>query len=126
MNSKSSALIRMTFCCSPLFGHRNFNCSSLFNHNANPLLSKYKIFKWVLGLFVKINKPVISLVICTRNRSARLPMLFQALNEIKTFLNFELIFVNNGSEDDTAKALHAFAASCKYSVKIIFETINQY
>ena len=65
--------------------------------------------------------PKIALVVCTRNRAARLTPFFESLNELHCDSPWELIIVDNGSTDDTAQRLRAFVAACPRQVKLAKE-----
>jgi glycosyltransferase involved in cell wall biosynthesis len=64
---------------------------------------------------------IVSLVICTRNRSGFLGPFFDSLRLIQSAINWEVIFVDNGSTDDTFSQLTAFAQSFGRPVKIVTE-----
>ena len=65
--------------------------------------------------------PEIALVVKTRNRGARLAPFFEAIRKIECTFPWELIMVDNGSTDDTARHLNAFAAGLPGQVKIVTE-----
>ncbi len=46
--------------------------------------------------------PLISLIICTRNRGTALNHCLNALSEMEVPCEWELVLVNNGSTDNTA------------------------
>lgn len=66
-------------------------------------------------------KPQVSLVMCTRNRAASLPQCLQALGRLKADIQFELVLVDNGSSDGTAKILGEFANQQKMRVVLVSE-----
>lgn len=49
--------------------------------------------------------PAIALVVCTRNRAARLPALFAALASLQTDMLWELVLVDSASTDETPEVL---------------------
>lgn len=62
----------------------------------------------------------VSLVVCTRNRGARLGDFFTALTRLAPPPEgWELILVDNGSTDATADAIHRFAASVPFAVRYV-------
>jgi glycosyltransferase involved in cell wall biosynthesis len=63
-------------------------------------------------------KTVISLVICTRNRAARLGKCLEAVACMQTVGSWELVLVDNGSTDDTHSILSAFAATAVFPVTV--------
>lgn len=65
----------------------------------------------------------ISLVVCTRNRAAWLPQTLEALSALRMDRPWELVFVNNGSTDDTGRILSGFAAPGHCSVTIVDEPV---
>ena len=65
--------------------------------------------------------PGISLVVCTRNRAAKLEAFFEALRRIRCELPWELIMVDNGSSDGTGERLKHFAASFARPVRALNE-----
>ena len=52
-----------------------------------------------------MEKPVVSLVICTRNRANSLGGIINSLTKIKSAHQWEAIFVDNGSTDSTKQVL---------------------
>lgn len=64
---------------------------------------------------------LISLVICTRNRASFLPQHLDSLRQIKTENNWEIIFVDNNSNDETAVTLNAFAQQSRVPVTVVCE-----
>lgn len=50
----------------------------------------------------------LSLVVCTRNRASRLGLALQAFSAIRSAATWELVIVDNGSTDDTARVLDDF------------------
>ncbi len=63
----------------------------------------------------------ISLIICTKNRCNNLPELFKFLERINTTLAWELVVVDNGSEDGTQEFLKKIQKEIQFSMKIVFE-----
>jgi hypothetical protein len=66
-------------------------------------------------------KPHVSLVICTRNRGARLRRALASLAQLQCERPWELIVVDNGSSDDTSRILQEFRGSFHGSVRILGE-----
>jgi len=65
--------------------------------------------------------PAVSLVICTRNRAARLTTCLQYVSRIETSHTWELVLVDNGSTDGTAAVLAEYAAAAAFPVTVVFE-----
>ena len=65
--------------------------------------------------------PDIALVVCTRNRAAKLGAFFDAIRTIKALNSWELIIVDNGSTDSTAEDLQSFAANFSGRVSVMTE-----
>ena len=63
----------------------------------------------------------LSLVMCTRDRAARLPRTLAALEQLETGVEFELVIVDNGSVDATAQVLREFQRRSKHSVRVLTE-----
>jgi glycosyltransferase involved in cell wall biosynthesis len=61
----------------------------------------------------------LSLVICTRNRAARLAETLKRVSAIRSQLKWELIVADNGSTDGTSAVVQEFAASCDHPVQLI-------
>ena len=64
-----------------------------------------------------------SVVICTYNRCESLKRTLKSLREMSApeACSWELIFVDNNSEDDTKAVIEEFENECKLNVKYIFE-----
>jgi glycosyltransferase involved in cell wall biosynthesis len=59
----------------------------------------------------------ISLIICTRNRASRLAVCLEHLGRLQPPIGgWELIIVDNGSTDDTAKVITEFARAAEFPV----------
>ena len=65
--------------------------------------------------------PAIALVIKTKNHGSRLEPFFAAIRALEPICSWELILVDNGSTDDTAARLNAFAGDFDGVVKVITE-----
>jgi len=67
--------------------------------------------------------PYISVVLATRNRGARLPAMLDALATAGagTTAQWELVVVDNGSQDDTVAVLTDYAARTDFPVKVVSE-----
>ena len=66
--------------------------------------------------------PVIALVVKTKNHANRLDPFFAAIRALEPACPWELILVDNGSTDDTAIRLHAFAAKFEGNIKVLVES----
>lgn len=70
------------------------------------------------------DRPVeVSLIICTRNRAVHLTPCLEALSALRYDGSWELILVDNGSTDDTAQALQAFADQAPFPAYYVHEPI---
>ena len=65
--------------------------------------------------------PEVALVVCTRDRAARLPEALAALAALRPACAWELVLVDNGSADDTPRLLAAFAAAAPVPVTLARE-----
>ena len=65
--------------------------------------------------------PIIALVIVTRNRREQLLRTLQSLKKLRTHLTWELILVDNGSTDGTARVIEGFAAEFTQPVRLVYE-----
>jgi glycosyltransferase involved in cell wall biosynthesis len=65
----------------------------------------------------------VSLVICTRNRARQLSRCLDAVAAISTRIPWELIIVDNGSSDDTARVCAEFATAAAFPVSTVHEAI---
>ncbi|MEJ1158831.1 glycosyltransferase family 2 protein [Prosthecomicrobium sp. N25] len=54
--------------------------------------------------------PVVTLIVCTRNRAERLRTTLEHVGAIRSAVRWDLIVVDNGSTDGTAAVVEAFAA----------------
>lgn len=63
----------------------------------------------------------VSLVICTRNRAARLRTCLQYVGAIQARIPWELVVVDNGSSDDTQAVLREFAPTCSAPINMVSE-----
>jgi glycosyltransferase involved in cell wall biosynthesis len=63
----------------------------------------------------------ISLVICTRNRAARLAQTLERVFAIRSQLKWELIVADNGSTDRTSAVVQEYAAACDRTVQLIYQ-----
>jgi glycosyltransferase involved in cell wall biosynthesis len=60
----------------------------------------------------------VSLIVCSRNRAARLPEFFERIAQLESPTGgWELVLVDNASSDDTADRLAAFAAAAPFPVR---------
>lgn len=58
----------------------------------------------------------LSLIICTRNRARQLTRCLEAVDRMEKPVGFELIVVDNGSTDETARVINDSAACCGYKL----------
>jgi GT2 family glycosyltransferase len=65
--------------------------------------------------------PLLSLIVCTRNRGGKLNAFFEAIRRMRVRAAWELVIVDNGSTDDTARRLAAFATSLETPITIVTE-----
>ncbi|MFI5371420.1 MAG: glycosyltransferase family 2 protein [Candidatus Eisenbacteria bacterium] len=65
--------------------------------------------------------PAVSVVICTRNRAAVLPLALACYPRLVVSFPWELIVVDNGSTDPTLQVLESFAAQVPFPVRVIGE-----
>lgn len=63
----------------------------------------------------------LSLIISTRNRAESLQRTLQAIEQIQTQADWELVVVDNGSTDDTAAVLDSFKNSSRLNVLVVQE-----
>lgn len=67
--------------------------------------------------------PLISVVICTRNRGSQLAGTLESLRRIEFEGRWEIVIVNNGSTDNTGSLLREFANDPPAPVRIVFEPV---
>jgi glycosyltransferase involved in cell wall biosynthesis len=65
--------------------------------------------------------PLLSLIVCTRNRRDRLAAFFDAVARIRARASWELVIVDNGSTDGTAQHLETLVRSLDVPVTIVSE-----
>ena len=63
----------------------------------------------------------ISLIVATRNRASQLVHCLQALSRLRYDGPWELVLVDNGSEDCTAEILKGFSATARFPVRYVYE-----
>jgi glycosyltransferase involved in cell wall biosynthesis len=68
-----------------------------------------------------LDQPLLSLIVCTRDRSGRLDAFFEALGRMRARAAWELVIVDNGSTDATPVRLEALAGSLEAPVTIVRE-----
>lgn len=68
-----------------------------------------------------VDKVEISLIVCTRNRSRALRACLESLREMDSPEAWELVVVDNGSEDSTRQVIEEFAAKVSFPVRYVFE-----
>lgn len=62
-----------------------------------------------------------SLIICTRNRAAKLARCLESLAGLNGVENWELVLIDNGSTDSTASVIDGFAQSYAHRLLRVFE-----
>lgn len=75
---------------------------------------------WATGVDDKY-EPDLSLIVCSRNRAHQLNRCLEAISHIVCGRNWELIVVDNGSQDETATVIRQFASNTSIEVASIFE-----
>jgi glycosyltransferase involved in cell wall biosynthesis len=75
----------------------------------------------VSGSTARLEAPLLSLIVCTRNRAVRLDAFFQAVGGMRARASWELVIVDNGSTDDTPSRLETLARSLDAPVTIVRE-----
>lgn len=65
--------------------------------------------------------PVVSLIVCTRDRATQLQGCLSAIACLKFGHAWELVLVDNGSTDTTADIVREFAAGAAFPVKYVYE-----
>jgi glycosyltransferase involved in cell wall biosynthesis len=66
-------------------------------------------------------EPVVSLVICTRDRAAHLRPMLDSLEALDTAELLEIVFVDNGSTDGTGEILRGRQAETRLPMRIVTE-----
>lgn len=66
-------------------------------------------------------EPVVSLVICTRDRAAQLRPMLDSLEALDTTELLEIVFVDNGSTDGTGEILKGRQAESRLPIRIVAE-----
>lgn len=64
-------------------------------------------------------KPKVSVIICTRNREKQLRVCLKHFAAIRSLIPWELIVIDNGSDDATSHIVHAFANSHPITIKLL-------
>jgi glycosyltransferase involved in cell wall biosynthesis len=65
--------------------------------------------------------PVVSVIVCTRNRGARLRACLDAISRMTSTELWELILVDNGSTDTTAAVIEQSLSGCRQHVEVLEE-----
>jgi glycosyltransferase involved in cell wall biosynthesis len=65
--------------------------------------------------------PLLSLIVCTRNRSGRLAAFFDSIARMRARASWELVVVDNGSTDDTASRLESLVRTLEVPVTVVSE-----
>jgi glycosyltransferase involved in cell wall biosynthesis len=68
-----------------------------------------------------IDEPLLSLIVCTRNRSGKLEAFFDAVSRVRARAPWELVMVDNGSTDDTLQRLTELARRLDVRTTIVSE-----
>ncbi|MGH7169204.1 MAG: glycosyltransferase family A protein, partial [Gemmataceae bacterium] len=68
-----------------------------------------------------MGNPQVSLVICTRNRVARLKRCLQYVAKQRPSCTWELVVVDNGSSDETRAVLTEYVAGVPFSARVVQE-----
>lgn len=68
-----------------------------------------------------MSKAILTMAVCTYNRSERLPALVNALRRQHCPMPFEILIVNNASEDDTLKVLEKLKAEPGAPLRFVTE-----
>jgi glycosyltransferase involved in cell wall biosynthesis len=70
---------------------------------------------------VRVDAPLLSLIVCTRNRSGRLDAFFASIGRTRAHAPWELVIVDSASTDDTASHLDTLATTLEVPVRIVHE-----
>jgi glycosyltransferase involved in cell wall biosynthesis len=68
-------------------------------------------------------RPAVSVVVCTRGRAGRLRVCLQAFAEIHSVRPWELVVVDNASNDDTQSVLEESRATLPVPLVVVFEPV---
>lgn len=68
-----------------------------------------------------MNEPALSVAICTRNRSESLAVALASLEQTPSSLPWELLVIDNASEDDTSARLNQIKTKFPATLRILFE-----
>ncbi|MES2822440.1 MAG: glycosyltransferase [Pseudomonadota bacterium] len=68
--------------------------------------------------------PKVSLVLCTKNRAEQLKACLTSINNIQSNFSWELIIVDNNSEDHTQQVIDTFKCHTSIPVQATIETIR--
>lgn len=68
--------------------------------------------------------PKVSLVLCTKNRAEQLRACLMSINSIQSTYSWELIVVDNNSEDHTQQVIDAFKSTTQIPFQTTIETIR--
>jgi hypothetical protein len=68
-------------------------------------------------------RDLISLVICTRNRADALDQCFDAVRALAAPFSWELIVVDNGSQDGTRQLVERAGTRAEFPIRYVFEAI---
>ncbi|MES2675346.1 MAG: glycosyltransferase [Pseudomonadota bacterium] len=66
--------------------------------------------------------PKVSLVLCTKNRAEQLKVCLKSISKIQSVFSWELIIVDNNSEDHTQEVIEAFKRYADIPVQATIET----
>jgi glycosyltransferase involved in cell wall biosynthesis len=68
--------------------------------------------------------PKVSLVLCTKNRAEQLKVCLKSINNIQSTFAWDLVIVDNNSEDHTQQIIDAFKSNTDIPVQVTIETIK--
>jgi len=70
-----------------------------------------------------MTKPLISLILCTRNRAEQLGKALKSIEKIVFDGQWQLVIVNNGSTDLTESVVIDFENSCNFNITYVYEPL---
>jgi glycosyltransferase involved in cell wall biosynthesis len=68
-----------------------------------------------------MNSPVVSLLLCTRNRAEQLKDCLEYIARLNPECSWELVVVDNGSTDDTGRILSEYAGKVPFPTTTLYE-----
>ena len=69
-----------------------------------------------------MERPAVSLVICTRNRAEKLTACLEYVSKQAPACSWELVIVNNASSDATSAIVSAYAQRASFPIKVLWES----